>query len=377
MKKLIIVIFLISTTILLKAQIEQEIKSFQDSIVLLADKGKSLILKYAREGRHEKVAEIYKYLNDRVDDPYMRVYTYSSELYVLLLGQQWKQWIEKSVDCNRYLDAKLYPGVEDYTDQFFYELQDRIPELRLDIRGADLPPEDTAMLSIFLNLIESGKADDSYKDAMKKFKRKYPSTKYDDFINYYLPVVKTRFIISSEIGGKVFIPTGNLGENLAGSGGFYINGTFQIEKVYIGLYVGIGGLSSNYAMEAESEGQLVNFDEGDSFSVYEYKLNLGYSLFEKYRLRVTPYGSFGYTMMHSPTFNQGEEDSYFEVFNTTSFGPGVSLALNLFKFEYRTFYGNVLPSRLDLVVNGSYIFMPEIEENLFRGNMAYFNVSST
>ena len=356
------------------AQIEKEIKSYKDSTVVLTNKAKSLMLKYAAEERPEKVAEIYGYINERVTDRKTNLYTYSSELYVLLLSRQWELWIEHARKCRQRFGDDLYPGIKDFTEQYFYELQNQVPQIRQELNASALPEIDRAMLKIFLELIEAGGVNKEYETALKKFRRNYPRTKYDDFIDRYLPVVNIDFMIASEFGPQVLLPTGELGNTFDWNVGFYFGGTFQIEKVYLNVSVGFGSLGLNYPVDAQLDADEVTFEKDEDFYFYDYSIEAGYTVYEKNSMRFTPYFSFGDAELDSPDFNYEGDDTFIDVFSSRSYGPGLRFSLTLTEFNYRTFYGHSLPAQLDLFAKGGYRFMSGIDDELFSGGMAYLSV---
>ncbi|ALO15227.1 hypothetical protein L21SP5_01581 [Salinivirga cyanobacteriivorans] len=356
------------------AQIEREIKNYKDSTVVLANKAKSLMLKYAAEERPGKVAEIYGYINERVTDRKTNLYTYSSELYVLLLSRQWELWIAHARKCRQKFGNDLYPGVKDFTDQYFYELQNQVPQIRQDLKASALPEVDKAMLNVFLELIEAGGVNKEYESALKKFKRYYPRTKYDDFIGRYLPVVNVDFMIASEFGPQALIPIGELSNTFDWNVGFYFGGTFQIEKVYLNFSVGFGNLGLNYPVDAQLDANQVTFEENEDFYFYDYSIEAGYTVYDKKSMRITPYFSFGDAELDSPDFNYEGDDTFIDVFSSRSYGPGLRFSWTLAEFNYRTFYGHALPAQLDLFAKGGYRFLSGVDDELFSGDMAYFSV---
>lgn len=181
------------------------------------------------------------------------------------------------------------------------------------------------------------------------------------------------FKVTSELGPILFIPVYILADTFDGRMGFFVGAGFQIEKFYLNFVAGIGALSLNYPVEASNEADLITFEEGEKFQFYNFNVEAGYALFEKDKIGITPYFSVGYVELDSPDFEYNGENTFFKIYTSTSVGPGVRLQYTLTRIDYRTIYGAVIPAELSFILKGGYNFIPESNEEIFKGDMAYFS----
>jgi hypothetical protein len=243
MRKIILTVFLaLIMGTLAHGQIDKEIAGFVDSTEQLAENGKLLLLKALEKGDLNKSKEIYHYLDQKVNNRRYSAFSFTEELYVLLLTNQLDLWIDRARKSRLYLSKLIYPSVEDFSNDFYYLLKDRLPFAESSIERSNFEAQDKDMLNVFITLISEGAPGDRYKKELKSFKQKYSITEYKYFIDLYLPRTIKKLSYSYILGGTSLIPTGTMANTLDAGSAFMIDFSITVERYYFGFYAAAGNM---------------------------------------------------------------------------------------------------------------------------------------
>ncbi|PLX17353.1 MAG: hypothetical protein C0599_13780 [Salinivirgaceae bacterium] len=374
MRKIIIVMIALMTVGQLNAQIDKEIAGFVDSTEQLAQNGKMLLLKSLQKGDLNKAKEVYNYLDDKVNNNRYSAFSFTEELYVLLLTDQLDLWTDRAKKSRLYLRKLIYPNVEDLSEDFYYMLKDRLPFVEGSVERSKLNDEDKEMIMLFAILVGEGLPGDRYKRNLKSFKQKYPITEYKYFLELYLPGAPKKVSYSYVLGGSGLLPTGSLANTLEPGAAFLIDFSVTVDRFYFGFYAAAGNLSLKEDVEAYLEGSEadpVPFYRGDDFYYTNTAGRFGYSILDEDKIILTPYLNVGFSTMESPTFDMDSQTQSIEVFTDFSAGPGFRAKFVLAEFEVPTFYGTKAPSRLSFIVDGGYNLIFSDNVGIFKGDMGY------
>lgn len=354
-----------------QAQIDKEIAGFVDSTEQIAEKGKLLLLKALEKGDLNKSKEVYQYLNEKVNNRRYSAFSYSEELYVLLLTDQLDLWTDRAKKSRLYISKLIYPSVEDFSDDFYFLLKDRLPFVESSIERANMQAEDKDMLTVFVTLISEGVPGDRYKRELKDFKQKYTITEYKYFIELYLPRTIKKLSYSYILGGTSLLPTGRMGSALDVGSAFLIDFSVTVDRYYFGFYAAAGNMSLKEDVTASTDNGDVSFFRGDDFYYTNTAGRFGYALLDNDRLVITPYVNVGFSTLESPNFDIDGQTNSLEVFTDFSAGPGFRLKFVLLEFDVPTFYGTLAPSRLSFIVDGGYNFIFSKNVDIFTGDIGY------
>jgi len=83
----ILILFLALNSV--NAQIENEIRSYTDSIELLVTNGRKLIMQHIQTNDLKKVAEIYDYLVLITEEKNCRAFTYNEDIFIASIMYDW------------------------------------------------------------------------------------------------------------------------------------------------------------------------------------------------------------------------------------------------------------------------------------------------
>jgi hypothetical protein len=373
MRKTVIIIIGLFVGIQAYAQIDKEIAGFVDSTEQLAQKGKLLLLKSLQKGDLNKSKEVYTFLDDKVNNSRYSAFSYTEELYILLLTDQLDLWIDRAKKNRLYLRKLIYPNVEDFSEDFYYLLKDRLPFVESSVERSSMKEEDKEMIMLFVTLVSEGVPGERYKKALKSFKQKYAITEYKYFLELYLPGAPKKISYSYILGGSSLIPTGSMANTLEPGAAFMIDFSITVDRYYFGFYAAAGNLSLKSDIDVYIEDYVdpVQFRSGNDFYYTNTSGRFGYAALDKKKITITPYINVGFSTMESPNFDLDNQLQSIDMFTDFSAGPGFRVKFVLAEFEVPTFYGTRAPSRLSFIVDGGYNLIFSDNVDIFKGDMGY------
>jgi hypothetical protein len=384
--KIFPILFLAALTSVAKAQtdIENEIKSFVDSAELLINNGRRMILQHVQEKDFEKVAEIHGFLNRRTLARDCAAFTYRENLYIAGLTGNWHEFLAIAEHFSEIQGKSLcYPSYGYYSDYTFFntlrvEFEKNAPQLFEEALSANLTPEDEELLELYFHVLEN-KVDEAYGKKLKSFKKKYPQSKYDDFVNGLLP--RGFFVggISLGMGATRIFPTGNLSSHFAPATVFNFAFDIYFDRFFVGLQLDIGKLRLKVPLPSQTTGYDHDFQVNDRLSYMHGGLLGGYTVIRNYRLQLSPFINFGGTSLESNFYkDEAKKHMEFYIFDETWFvGAGLRADINLFDFETNSGFFTISPTthRIHLRLDAGYNIPIKYEYTPARGNVSYVKMS--
>jgi len=379
MKKIKLITSLLALFVTLNtvnAQIENEIKSFVDSTELLVNNGRKMLLQHVQTKDYQKVAEIYDFLNEKTQANKCAPFNYTEDLYIAILINDWDFFLTRVEFFSEITKEILCYPTRDNTlvRMLRLEVKDNASQLFDNALNIDLTSEEIDLLELYFYLIENN-VDETYSKKLKDFKKKYPQSIYNDFVNNYLPRpaidIKVRMAFSG--GVTQIFPTGNLSNYFDPATGGNMSFEFYSNRFFLGAQMNIGVMKFKMPLESSTSGYNEDFQRGDRLSYIDGGLILGYSVLSNKRNQLSPFVLIGGTTIESNLYKDAaDNDLEFKVANSFTVGAGIRAEVKLFGFETRDIYSdrmlqNNINLRLDLGYNipVKYSFTPA------RGNILY------
>ncbi|HAZ04979.1 MAG: hypothetical protein A2W95_13450 [Bacteroidetes bacterium GWA2_40_14] len=365
---------LILATFSLSAQIENEIRSYVDSSEIIIRNGRRYLEKNLMDRNFSKATEVYNFLADKTENKIYLAFSYDEDLGLNLLLKNFSDLSNKAINYSQYFpkythnpEINLYPAIQE-------QLVKQEKEVSSAIAQSGLSDEDKDMLYIFLYLVVADKADDMYYSQMKEFHKKYPQTKYFDFINNYLPRVRARVSSAYGFGVSGVFPTGKLGEGFKSNVNFNLCWDFNIGKVYSSLYMQAGALKVKTPFSVNNSVQTITFDEDENFTYLDAGVLVGYFAVRNEHIHVAPFGAIMGTSLTSNMYDNPDDEKYeLDIISSFTAGLGLKTEIKLFDYEMHNFYGNGYgqKSYVSLKFEGGYNVIAKTEFDEFDGDVAY------
>ncbi|PKP11382.1 MAG: hypothetical protein CVU09_03695 [Bacteroidetes bacterium HGW-Bacteroidetes-4] len=356
------------------AQIENEIRNFVDSTEILINNGRRLLIKSLEEDNPEKANQVYTYLINASGKDICRAFSYDEQMCLSLIFENYQAWIDHAINFrqlyatyNNSRDDNLYS----FLRQYLIRMQ---PDLLQRINTTALTDEDKALIQLFLHLIIIDRADDTYNQMLKDFKRLYPQTRYAVFFSDYMPGVRVKAGSAFGMGVSGIFPTDNLATGFSSNVGFNMSWDFNINNIYTSLYMQAGALHVNTPFSMYNNFQTIDFDNSDSFSYIDGGLIMGYFVVRSKHLHLAPFGALMGTNLTSNLYTDPDDEKYeVKIVNTFSYGVGLKTELKLFEYDLHNFYGygQTGKSYFSLKTEVGYNVLAKHNFEGFRGNIAY------
>jgi hypothetical protein len=373
MKKLIVFCLLL-ISINLSAQIENEIRAFVDSSEVMISNGRRLLVKKLVYGDLIKANEIYSYLVLVPDGTDIRAFSYTEDLYINLLLHNYPVWIDKAMSYSNISQNYNNEQDDNITSCLYDLIIQRNKELSTDIGNADITQEEKELLKIFLSLVTMDLPEEIFDYQIEDFKKKYPDSKFNDFLKNYMPKSQGKSSTAYGMGASGIFLTGELGKSFSNNAVFNLNWDINISKLYASLYFQVGGLQVKRPFYTTSSIDTLNFENGESFDYFEGGLLFGYFLVRNKWLHIAPYTGILGTSLMSNVFPDPEDDDFeLKAINAFTVGLGLKTEFKLYEYEMRNFYGNEYgqPAYFSLKLEGGYNIITKQEIDIFEGNIAY------
>ena len=377
--KLFLILFAFFTVLnTVNAQIENEIKSFVDSTELLVNNGRRMLSQYVQIKDYQKVTEIYDFLNKKTLDKNCSPFIYSEDLYIAILTDNWDDFLASAEHYSEEMKKTLCYPVRDQilVRTLYLELKNNASQLLENAQTANLTLEEKELFELYFHLIEN-KQDDVYDKKLKDFKKKYPKSQYNDFVNNYLPkpAIKTAFAFS--FGATQIFPTKNLDNYFASAttGGLSVD--FYSNKFFFGLQFNAGGMKFKTPLLSSTSGYDKDFQKGDRLTYIDGGLLGGYSLLKNNNLQLSPYVYLGGTTLESNFYKDASDnDLEFKVLNSFFIGSGLRTEVKLFEFETKDrFLGTVVQNKLSLRLDIGYNIPVKYDYAPAGGNILYARIA--
>ena len=392
MKKSILLIVLILTLVGFKAQgqIRDEIRSFVDSTEIFMNNGRRLLLHSIMEDDILKSRQIYFYLRDESQKKNCSALSYQEELLVLAIISDWSGFFNHVSSYNDFTAKRMcYSFTDQIQGRLLGKVASDIEKIRLDADNSSLSLEQLSVLNLIFMAIQGDSETDEYETAYKHFKRHYATSRYISFVNHSIPSPRVKANLSFSFGTTYMKPLAGLGENL--NPGLLINMVydFSVKKFYGAFTLDALELSFKkpQTFVDKNNGQLVDFAEGESFSVFRGGFSMGYNLVNSKHLNLSPFISIGGYTIESNLYYDMPRMKEIQLVNSFFWGPGVHLDLILFSFNmnqhqlynlYGPAYQNMAlknaRSYIGLKIDAGYDIISKAKYTDYKGNAAYLRV---
>lgn len=323
-------VLLFATAFSALAQVEEEI---QQSKAEKISKGRAYLLEKFLDRDYDKVREIKDYLLTLEDDNYVALEPL--ELWVVEL---WTKEYDALVSSLRQVDSafnarntryrsrqqeKIFPPLDDLTPKLSLRTREDEHLLRFGLQEANLPPEDDAFLSMFMDWLFVEKhylVMDTQNDAIQtklnvaatKFLTDYPNSDYEWFVRHLMRKQYSEKDWGFGVGVdfRSALTTGTLANR-----GLGVGISFDVLYKRFDLTVGFGAMTlktrEDQVYGFQGNDGLV-YPKGSNCNWTSPYVNLAYYLFDGKRIAVGPMVGVGWFFEDYP-YNDKKEEEYKEL----------------------------------------------------------------
>jgi len=320
------------------AQIETEIKSFVDSTETLMNQGRKLMIQSLNENNLAKIREIYFYLEKEAGNTNTSAFSYTDDLYLNLLMNNWSIWFDKAKNIREFANQNAYPNQFPISEILYNNIMNKKEKIIKLINESNTSEEEKDLLKIYLHFLSKDHPDVDYNENVRSFKQKYSFSQYTDFLDFYLPKVGTKFSFSYNIGGGFISPTEKLKQNFSSGGIFTMGMDINVGKVYTSLYFGGGSMNLTQPFSATTEIETLNFTKNESFSYFEGGFLAGYFIVRDRNIHLAPYFSISGSTLESSRYTNDDDGKDVFIFDGFTYGPGLHTEFKLKDYSAQTPY---------------------------------------
>lgn len=353
------------------AQLEKEISSYVDSTEIFVNNGRQLLLEEIQSFNYPKAKEIFQLLNEKTKRKKCAPFTYNEEMYISLLVSDWGTFFDNAIDFKEKASEQMcYQPKSNIAKGLYEEFVQNLGVIKSNFSKEKYYGEEKDVFDIYMYLIETGKQDSKYDQEYKSFKKKYPKSKYKDFFDSYLPAPSYPASMTFSMGALSVFPMSKLQQNFKSNVGFSMSMDYDINKVYVSLYLQTSSFTLQTPFEVSSNGLDYTFYQGDKFTYLDGGLQGGYYVLRNNRFHIAPYITFGGTNLQSNLFQDSSDDKYeYNVFNTVNLGLGINTEFKIVDFNLKD--SQFSYSYISLKLNGGYNMPVKYNYTPFKGNISY------
>ena len=346
--------------------IEQEITSFVDETEVLINNGRRMMLHYVQTRNFERVAEIYHFLNERMQTNNCATFTIDEELLITILTNNWDDFFaiaEHFSDIRRINLCIPIPRNDLLLRTLHSEVENNASQLFENALAANVTLEEKQLLELFLYALEHG-ADETYRQKMRSFRRQHPQSAYNDFVRNYLPRAQLRGKMAMSLGATQVFPTGGLNNYFASSTVIGGGMDFRFNRLYLGIQAIAGSMRLKQPLPSSVTGYDYDFQKNDRFSYESIMFPVGYTLLRTNRFELTPFVGIGVTSLRSNLYGEYRfRDREFAIANDSfTIGAGLRAEFELARFNW---------SSLNLLFDTGYYMPVRFRYTPARGNTFY------
>lgn len=365
------VLLFFSTKNTVIAQIENEIKAFTDSTELLVINGRKMIWQHIQSYDNDKVAEIYNYLNEITRSKNCCAFTYNEDLFITSLINDWNEFLNCAANYSDNTRQPLCYQIRDYISGFLHKEVSEHAGRLLEIARKDekLTAEDKDLLDAYFYILGNGQ-DEIFDKKIKDFKKKYSKSRYNDFVNNYLPAPKLRGGMNIVFGATQIFPTGNLKTYFMPATIFNTSFEFYLNRMFYDFLLEGGSIKLRTSLLTETTCYDVDFSYKEKFRYFNAGLIVGYSIVQNKRMLFSPFMFIGGTTLESNLYHSNDDELEFEIFNSFIIGPGLRTEVKIISFKHKT-----MSSFLNLRVDAGYNFPVKYNFTQAKGNIFYTRCS--
>jgi hypothetical protein len=356
---------------LTSAQIENEIKQFVDSSELIINNGRKLLIKSLISEDISKVNQVYSYLSTLDSDANYSAFSFTEDIYLNIVFQNFEVILDRALNYSELFMKFRVEQDENLMRNASNLIEKNIEQIDAGIDKSSFSEEEKMLLKAIVLLFKVNYIDENYSLVVKQLKKDYPKSKYNPFINQYLPRQKIRGAIAFGMGVSYLVPTGNLAESFSGTPAFNMTYDINVGKTFISLYLQGGGFKLNTPFSAYNEVDTVTFNTGDSFNYIEGGILAGYFLMRSDRIQIAPFIGLSGASLESNIYSDPDDtDKEIPIINSFVLGLGVHTEFKFHSYEMINVYGYKQRGYFSLKLDAGYNIITKEESEIFSGNMA-------
>lgn len=355
------------------AQIESEIRSFNDSTEFYLENGRRLLIKSLSENDVEKVLEIQAFLNKKTNSTSYNAFSYGEELCIAMLTNRWD---EASRVVKSYLDIRKpdFPYNYEILTFLYTKVKDDGKLLEQNCKSADIDQEVKDILLLLIYYVDKNTADEIYYERLNSIYANHEPLENEAFLDGFLPGVKIYGSMGIALGGGMTFPNGGFGDNYNPCGDFFFTLDGKVERAYFAFTLNTGKMKLKKSFDIVAPFEF-SFEEGYRFTYLNVGGRLGYLIIRNKYFHLAPYAQISYSALYSNEFASDTEDKEYYDMNAFTVGPGIHTEVKLFEFKDSA-YGtgnNTTKHAVSLMFSGGYNFNFGFTDPEVKGNTVYFD----
>lgn len=327
-KFITIILLIITGNLFAQTDIKNQIIAFTDSTEIMIRNGRKLILEKTVTGNHQEALETLNYLKNNVDNNYVILYP-SEELLFSLATSNFELFLYNAKNFNNLMEGKT-KAIQ--TDEIGIPLQEYIFQemdlIKKDLANSKISEENQQFIQLYFNYYE-GIDKLTVNKSIKNYKKTYPNTEYDYFLNELKQYSSTSYINFSIGYGREFL-NGNI-SNSFDSHFQIMSLEFEgfVNQTYFSLFMNgsVGKIYSKIDMPVLKT-DLIQKAGDEAFSL-KYGVKLGRSWYSNKTFNAFSYLSLGGYQMNAQQSNFENSDSTTKYKLSDSFFTGVGTACDI------------------------------------------------
>jgi len=327
-KFIIIILLIITGNLFAQTDIKNQIIAFTDSTEIMIRNGRKLILEKTVTGNHQEALKTLNYLKNNVDNSYVILYP-SEELLFSLATSNFELFLYDAKNFNNLMEGKT-KAIQ--ADEIGIPLQEYIFQemnlIKKDLANSKLSEENQQFIQLYIDYYE-GIDKLTVNKSMKNYKKTYPNTDYEYFLNLIKQYTSTSYINFCIGYGHEFL-NGNISNSFDSH--FQIM-SLEIEgfvnQTYFSLFMNgsVGKIYSKIDMPVLKT-DLTQKAGDEAFSL-KYGVKLGRSWYSNKTFNAFSYLSLGGYQMNAQKSNFENSDSTTKYKLSDSFFTGVGTACDI------------------------------------------------
>jgi hypothetical protein len=327
-KFITIILLIIAGNLFAQTDIKNQIIAFTDSTEIMIRNGRKLILEKTVTGNHQEALETLNYLKNNVDNSYVILYP-SEELLFSLTTSNFELFLYDAKNFNNLMEGKT-KAIQ--VDEIGIPLQEYIFQemdlIKKDLANSKLSEENQQFIQLYIDYYE-GIDKLTLNKSIKNYKKTYPNTEYDFFLNELKQYTSTSYINFCIGYGHEFL-NGNI-SNSFDSHFQIMSLEFEgfVNQTYFSLFRNgsVGKIYSKLDMPVLKT-DLTQKAGDEAFSL-KYGVKLGRSWYSNKTFNAFSYLSLGGYQMNAQKSNFENSDSTTKYKLSDSFFTGVGTACDI------------------------------------------------
>ncbi len=371
---LISIIWLISS-FQIKAQILDEIKSYVDSSEFIVNNGRKMLINKIAGNEYEKTREIYIYLTELTAGNNYSAFSFTEDLWINILVGSWGNITELMINYNQDGHKKIYPETFEIVSALYDKVTKECDLLSFECLNSELDFESKKVMDLLFYMLKTGTADQVYNSKLKEFRKSFPESKYNDFINGFLPGIKIKTSFAWSIGSGINYFTENLAEDYKPNASVNMSFDFNIGRVFSSFYLRGTNMKLKIPFSILSNTGMIDFEYNEKFHFFDAGVKAGYFMVRNNYFHVAPYLSASGSVFESTLYDTESDGDEYQILNCFTYGAGLHTEVKIKEFEYKNMYGYGTNNFISLKLEGGYNIFTKFKDNYFKGNNPYITVA--